>query len=164
MGTTTTRRRNPSSASNVSVAAHGLNAGVFSALCASYEMITYGSGKPLYELVVAFGEVTPLNTLDTALQSFDEMREGLKEGDAAFAYSDQYDRFSLAMKMQNGGIGFASLLHDGNGTPRVDEPLQLCLVRAIKDFEWEGETIIQKGQQFVKALPQSYLGKLEKAA
>lgn len=160
---TTTRRRNAPNGSHVSGAAHGQNAEVFSALCANVEVKSYGSGQPLYALVKAFGPVTPLNTLDTALQSFDEIRAGLKSGDAAFAYSDEYDRFSLAMGLPSGGVAFATLLHDANGTPRVDEPLQLCLVSAAKDFEWEGETIIQKGQQFVKALPHSYVGRLQPA-
>jgi hypothetical protein len=136
---------------------------VFSALCASYEVKAYGSGQPLYDLVLSFGVVTPLNTLDTALQSYAELKAGLKEGDAAFSYSEEYDRYTLAMNT-NRGIVFASLLHDQNGTPRVDEPLQLCWVRAVKDFEWEGEVIIEKGKDFVKVLPESYVTKLKKVA
>ena len=134
------------------------------AMCAEYEITAYGSGQPLYELVKAFGEVTPLNTLDSALQSFEEAKQGLKPGDTAFSYSDEYERFSLAMKVPDGGIVFAGLLHDENGTPRVDETLHLCWVKATKNFELNGDTIIQKGHEFIKVLPESYLTKITKAA
>lgn len=145
-------------------ATSGNNMAVFAAACAEFEMHAYGSGEVLYDLIKSFGEVSASNTLDTAYQSFDEAKLALEPGDAGFSFSEEYNRFSLAMRLSDGGIAFAGLLHDQNGTPRVDEPLQLCWVRARKDFELEGETIITKGQEFIKALPESYITKLKKAA
>lgn len=162
---TTTRGRirsmNKPSTDNIT---QGLNMAVLAAACAQFEMKSYGGGKPLYELLQVFGEVIPLNTLHTALQSFDEVRAGLKEGDAAFSYSEQFSRFNLAVMTPGSSIAFVGLLHDENGSPKVDEPLQLCWVRAVKDFDLEGEVIIHKGQEFMKAFPLSYITKLEKAA
>lgn len=145
--------------------ASGPNSQVFAAAIADFEMQVYGAGRaPLYDLITTYGSITCMNTLDSSFQSFDETREILKEGDAGFSYSEEFNQFTLALRVPGGGIVFAGLLHDKDGSPRVDEQLVLCRVMANRNFDLEGRTIISKGQEFIKALPESYLSKMEKAA
>ena len=164
MSTTTLRRRSKSNTSSPTLIPAGLNHHVFAAALADFEMQVYGSGQaPLYDLVTAYGEISCMNSLDNALQSFNEIRETLKEGDAGFNYNEEFNQFTLALRVPGGGIVFAGLLHDKDGTPRVDEQLVLCRVIANRNFDLNGETIISKGKEFIKALPESYLSKMKRA-
>src|SRR5689334_15841153 len=165
MSTTVLRRRSKTNTSSPSLIPAGLNSLVFSAAMSDFEMQIYGKGHaPLYDLVSAYGELAIINTIDTAFQSFDEIKQTLKEADAGYSYSDEFNQFTLALKLPGGGIVFAGLLHDKNGSPRVDEQLVLCRIKANRDFEFEGNTIIKQGQEFLKALPESYLAKIKQAA
>ena len=123
-----------------------------------------GDARPLYDVVTTYGSVVVSNTLDTAFQSYGEMRNTLKDGEAGYIYSQEYSRFTLAIKLPGNGVVFAGLLHDKSGAPRVEDSLTLCRVIANRDLELEDQTIITKGQEFLKALPQAYVGTLTKAA
>jgi hypothetical protein len=165
MSTTLTRGRSKARTSSNTTISKGSNAQVFAAALMDFEMKIYNIGStPLYDLVTTYGKVVCQNTLDTAYQSFNEIKQSLEVGDAGFSYSNEFDQFNLALRMPDNGIVFAGLLHDQNGSPRVDESLALCRVKTNRDFQLNGETIIRKGQEFIKALPESYLGKIRTAA
>lgn len=162
MSTTMTRRSTKSVSSQGSV---GPNASVFSAAIMDFEVKIYGSGsKPLYDLVSRYGGIESLNSLDSAFQSFQEVKDELKVGEAGFCYSSEYNQFTMAIRIPGGGIVFVGLLHDKDGAPIVDEPFALCRVKANRDFEVDGEVIVREGSEFLKALPESYVNKMKKAA
>ncbi|RYD54339.1 MAG: hypothetical protein EOP56_19375 [Sphingobacteriales bacterium] len=141
------------------------NAAALAAAIADFDVQIYGSdGKPLYELVSLYGTIAVSNTIDTAFQSFSEMRSTLKDGEAGYIYNEDFGRFTLAIKVPGSGVVFAGLLHDANGTPRVEAELSLARVKAIRDLEKDGSLIIEKGREFLKALPSPYVDRLTKAA
>ena len=165
MSTTLKRGRSKTRTSSNTSIAKGSNAEVFAAAIMDFEMKIYNIGSaPLYDLVTTYGKVTIQNTLDSAYQSFHEIKESLEVGEAGFSYSNEFNQFNLALRMPDNGIVFAGLLHDQNGSPRVDESLVLCRVKTNRDFELNGEMIIRKGQEFIKALPETYLSKIKTAA
>lgn len=133
----------------------------FAAAVADFEIVIYSTqSAPLYELITAYGKLEVSNTIDTAFQSFHEIRETLQSEEAGFCYNEEYNQFTLAMRMTDGGIAFAGLLHDKDGNPQTDEELILCRVKALRNFELEGKLIIEKGKEFLKALPESYVRKI----
>jgi hypothetical protein len=135
------------------------------AMLAIAEMTVYGVGSPLYLLEQTFGTVSPVNTLDTAFNSFAEAKANLGDNQVGFSYSSEYDRFSLAMKV-NGGVAFCGLIHDKDGEPRVETDLVLVQVVADREFKLPDtdDVIINKGDRFIKAAPQKYVDTLKKAA
>ena len=169
MSQTTTRgqlrtMRNSATVSNASNENNNL-AALSAILSDDFNLQIYdGDSRPLYDVVTTYGSVVVGNTLDSAFQSYPEMRSTLKDGEAGYIYSSEYNRFTLAIKLPGNGIVFAGLLHDKNGTPRVEDALTLCRVIAKRDLELEDRTIITKGQEFLKALPALYVGKLTQAA
>lgn len=163
MTSTLTRGRNRTRTSSKSQT--GINSELFAAMLADFEMKVYGAGQaPLYDMIAIYGKVESSNTIDSAYQTFEEIKSALEIGGAGYCYSYEFNQFTLALKVDNGGIVFASLLHDQNGSPRADEDLVLCRVKANRDFEFNGETIIAKDREFIKALPESYLSKMKKVA
>lgn len=165
MSTTTVRGRVKTMNTPSTQSVSGNNAAALAAAIADFEVQIYGGdGKPLYELVSRYGTIIVSNTIDTAFSSFAEMRTMLADGEAGYLYNAEYNRFTLAIKVPGSGVVFAGLLHDGNGTPRVEEELMLARVIAIRDLEKDGAVIVAKGQEFLKALPKAYADKLIKAA
>lgn len=165
MSTTVTRGREKSMSTSAPKTNVSNNAAALAAAIADFDVQIYGSdGKPLYELVSLYGLVTVSNTIDTAFQSFAEMRSTLKDGEAGYIFNDEFSRFTLAIKVPGSGVVFAGLLHDQNGTPRVEAELSLARVKAIRDLEKDGAVIIEKGKEFLKALPSQYVDRLDKAA
>jgi hypothetical protein len=159
MSTLTTRRKRTTPASQTTLG--NVNSLAFAAAIADFEMVIYSTqSTPLYELITAYGKVECSNSIDSAFQSFTEVRESLQPQEAGFLYNEDYNQFTLAMRMHDGGIGFAGLLHDKDGNPEADEDLILCRVRALRNFELEGKLIIEKGKEFLKALPESYVQKI----
>jgi hypothetical protein len=142
-----------------------LNVQTLMAAVADFDVRIYGGGgSPLYDLVSLYGEVEIIHSIDAAFESFPEARAGLQDGEAGYLFSQEYNRYTLAIKVPQSGIVFAGLLHDGNGTPVVAAKLTLARIKANRDFEHEGETIITKGQEFLKALPAEYVSRLKKVA
>jgi len=141
-----------------------MNLQVLAAAIADFEVKIYGgNGKPLYDLVTIYGEVALINNLKTAFDSYAEIKENLALGECAVNYSSEYEHYTVAIRVPD-GICFATLLHDSEGQPRIDETLLMCRVMANRDFELDGDTIIRKGDEFLKALPESYALGLKKAA
>jgi hypothetical protein len=137
-----------------------MNAQSIAAAIADFEVKVYGAGGgPLYSLVAAYGKIRCSNTLDNPFLSFAEIKETLGVGEVGYAYSEKFKQFTIALKTAS-GIVFANLLHDKDGAPQVDGQLILCRVMANRDFEQNGEVIIQKGKEFLKVLPESYLMKI----
>jgi len=163
MSTTTVKRRKTASLSSTKESMTGnMNAQVLASAIADFEVVIYKSGNPpLYELVKAYGKISSSNTIDTAFLSFSEIRESLKTGEAGYCYNEEFGQFTLAMCLSEGGIAFASLLHDKDGSPRVDEEMILCRVIANRDFELNGVIIIEEGKEFLKALPESYVARIK---
>lgn len=158
MSTTMKRKRTiPSTQATLG----NVNSMAFAAAVADFEVVIYSTqSTPLYKLITAYGRIESSNSIDSAFLSFAEIRESLRPQEAGFSFSHEYGRFTLAMRLEDGGIAFAGLLHDKDGNPEAEEELILCRVKALRSFELDGKQIFEKGAEFLKALPESYVRKI----
>lgn len=163
---TTTRARNSAAINSNDIAAQILAKFGGNAKMAMSKLTGYSEeGAPLYDMVQSYGiPSTVINNLDNAFTTHAEVRDALKEGQAAITVSvfEGRDAFSLAVK-EGKQIYYFGLMHDKDGNPLTAGTLVLSEVVTNRKFDIPGTDVtLEKGKVMFKALPAEYALKLVK--